>query len=125
MCLPLHQLKCFVKFNAMIAVLLGLASFICAIVVNVKASDSGWFNYDTGFDYYGLMCCLYIFGTALMVIGACGFIGGKKKSKILLLIFDIGMSIGFIIFFSMAIAACVLTSSVNKGNVSLSKISNN
>lgn len=108
MCLPLGLLKCFVKFNSFICILLGLATFICAIILNVQANNNGFFNYDTGYDNYGLMICLYIFGIALLLLGLCGYVGGKKKSKCLLLVFDIGMLIGFLTFASIGLASCVL-----------------
>jgi hypothetical protein len=118
MCLPLSVTKGFVKFNAIIVILLGLASIITGIVVGVETSGTASVFFESGlaFSKSALCACLYVFGALGIILGAAGYYGQKNKSKCLLLIFDIGVGFAFIAFFVLGVASCTLTSSMGNEN---------
>ncbi len=118
MCLPLGCLKGFVKFNSAIVVLLGIASLVTGIIVGVETSGTVGVFFTSGLDFSknGLTASLYVFGIYCCILGACGYYGGKNKSKCLLLLFDIGVGGAFLAFFILGVASSVLTSNVSEQN---------
>lgn len=105
MCLPIALLKCLVKFNSFITLLVGIGALTAAIIVQVKSGGFYLENINSDSNGDSIVECLFIFGAITFVLGITGWIAGYKKKMLLLAIYNFGNCLLAVTFLALALTS--------------------
>lgn len=123
MCLPVKVLKCVVGFNAWVTILMGVMAIISGVVIHYNAGDVlSQLSSKSGYSPSAFVDCFYIFGSALVLFGLFGIIGGSRRNAYCLFIFNIFVVVTLVVFAIIGAAAIVITERVGEPTTGINNI---